>query len=111
MFTLTKYLSPKKQQPTQFKKDVALNVQSTYPIDCDTIMSKPISRVFEWPTSEFLPNETYFIGAMYTSSYYGGTINYGSPSVSETPLFVPASEIIDLKPGDEIHCSIYNCLR
>jgi len=39
-------------------------------------MSRPIDSVFEYPTTEFLPNETYYVGAMYTTGYFGGIINY-----------------------------------
>ena len=92
------------------KKDVVLNVMATRPVDCATTMSKPITDVFEWPTQEFMANETYYVGAMYETGYYGSTINYGSPSISETPLFVAASEIADFTPGEEIHCHIHDYL-
>ena len=64
-------------------------------------MSKSISKVFEWPDKDFLPNETYFVGAMYVSTQ-SGTPFYSMPEMGETPLFVPASEIVGLRPGAEI---------
>ena len=103
MFTLSSYLNPV-THPLHFKEDVVLKTETTSAVGCSDLMSKPIMDVFERPTSKFLANETYYVGAMYTSSFLGGTINYGTPSLSETPIFVAANEINELRPGDEIHC-------
>ena len=70
-------------------------------------MVKPISDVFEWPDKDLLPNEAYFVGAMYTSSQSGTEIP-GMPEMGETPLFVPANEIAGLEPGSEIHTDIHD---
>ena len=66
-------------------------------------MSKPINSLFEDAGVKFLPNERYYVGAMYAQTLPSGTEIYGKPNVSEFPLFVPASQIYGLQPGDEIH--------
>ena len=48
-----------------------------------------------------LPNETYYIGAMYTGEVAGTTV-YGDVEVGETPVLIPAGEIHGLHPGQEV---------
>lgn len=109
MFTLAQYLSPAKHIDS-FKKDAVLHLQTTSPIGCQASMSKPIVKPFDWPYTEFLPNEVYYVGAIYTNSFYGGTINYSAPEVGTTPIYVHASEMRDLTPGEEIHCHLHEHL-
>ena len=99
LYTFAEYENPS-LHTEGFKKSIVIDIPSTRPV-YDDRMSKPIGKVFEWPGKDFLPNETYFVGAMYMSKQ-SGTAFYSMPEMGETPLFVPAFEIVGLQPGAEI---------
>ena len=78
MYSMTNYASQRKLLGN-FKKDVVLEIKTTEPVDCPAIMSKTIDDLFTWPYTKLMENEEYYVGAMYTSSFYGGTVNYRAP--------------------------------
>ena len=97
LYTFAEYENGSNHNPSEgFKKDIVLHATSSKP-DSNKVgfHEKPIDQVFEWRGKAFLPNETYFVGAMYTSSLYG-TTNYSMPQMGLTPLYVPSCEIAGL---------------
>ena len=96
-------MSPAKHKKAHLKESVALKIPRTSPYSSDFYNSKPISRVFSNSGKKFLPNETYYVAAMYSSSQYGDVVQYSTSEMGETPVFVPAGEMDNISPGDEVH--------
>ena len=55
---------------------MVLHLNSATPVNVPEMMSKPLNRLYEYPDIQFFPNETYYVGAMYTSGYFNGILNY-----------------------------------
>ena len=102
LYTFYEYLAPDESYKSIKDKIVIL----TSGTSTDKFLSKKISSLFYSKESKLLPNEKYYVGAMYAQTLPSGMTVYGEAQISENPVFVPASQIAGLKPGLEVHSKI-----
>lgn len=64
LYTFYEYLDPM-SSTRKIKDKIVLTLDGVAPVDCIITMSKPISNMFENSRNQLLPNERYYVGAMY----------------------------------------------
>ena len=64
LYTFYEYMDPLTSS-RKVKDKIVLALDDVAPVDCIITMSKPVSRLFEDSGNQLLPNERYYVGAMY----------------------------------------------
>ena len=60
-----------------------LEIDGVAPDTCIVTMSKPFASAFNNPKKMLLPNERYYVGAMYQQTLPSGSVVYGAPEMAE----------------------------